>query len=207
MSKLGIEPRNKVRFAFWGAEEFGLLGSEHYVESLSEDELDQIALNLNFDMLGSPNFVRFVYDGDGSATGTKGPAGSAEIERVFKRYFNAKDLKTAPTAFDGRSDYGPFIAEGIPAGGLFSGAEDEKTAKQQSIYGGTAGEPYDSCYHQPCDDISNLSVRSLNQLSDGVAHATLTYANDEEIFVGPSSAGTRSFGDAYDQYKGPEAIK
>jgi Zn-dependent M28 family amino/carboxypeptidase len=207
MSKLGIEPENRVSFAFWGAEEFGLLGSEHYVESLSEDELDQIALNLNFDMLGSPNFVRFVYDGDGSATETKGPAGSAEIERVFKRYFNAKDLKTAPTAFDGRSDYGPFIAVGIPAGGLFSGAEGEKTAKQQSIYGGTAGEPYDSCYHQPCDDISNLSVRSLNQLSDGVAHATLTYAEDEEIFVGPSAAGARTSGDAYDQHKGPEAIK
>jgi Zn-dependent M28 family amino/carboxypeptidase len=211
MSKLGIEPTNRVRFAFWGAEEFGLLGSEHYVESLTDEELDNIALNLNFDMLGSPNFVRFVYDGDGSATPDDdedaGPAGSAEIERVFKRYFAAKDLKTEPTAFDGRSDYGPFIAVGIPAGGLFSGAEGVKTAKEQRIYGGAAGEPYDACYHQPCDDITNLSVRSLKQMSDGVAHATLTYANDKEIFVGPSAVGARSFGDAYDQYKGPEAVK
>jgi Zn-dependent M28 family amino/carboxypeptidase len=211
MSKLGIEPENRVRFAFWGAEEFGLLGSEHYVDSLSDEELDQIALNLNFDMLGSPNFVRFVYDGDGSATPDDdedaGPAGSAEIERVFKRYFAAKDLRTEPTAFNGRSDYGPFIERGIPAGGLFSGAEDEKTAREQRIYGGTAGEPYDACYHQPCDDITNLSVRSLKQMSDGVAHATLTYANDEEIFVGPSAVGARSFADVYDEYKGPKAIK
>jgi Zn-dependent M28 family amino/carboxypeptidase len=211
MSTLGIEPENRVRFAFWGAEEFGLLGSEHYVESLSDEELDNIALNLNFDMLGSPNFVRFVYDGNGSATPDEpddaGPTGSADIERVFKRYFAAKDLKTEPTPFDGRSDYGPFIDVGIPAGGLFSGAEGVKTAQEQRIYGGTAGEPYDACYHQPCDDITNLSVRSLRQMSDGVAHATLTYANDEEIFVGPSSVEARSFADVYDPYKGPQAIK
>src|SRR5215213_6280460 len=127
MANLGIEPKNRVRFAFWGAEEFGLKGSEHYVASLSDDQLDKIALNLNFDMLGSPNFVRFVYDGDGSATSDDttdvGPAGSAQIERTFKRYFEAKGLKTDPTPFDGRSDYGPFIDAGIPAGGLFSGAE------------------------------------------------------------------------------------
>jgi Zn-dependent M28 family amino/carboxypeptidase len=216
ISKLGIEPTNRVRFAFWGAEEFGLLGSEYYVENLPDKELNEIALNLNFDMLGSPNFVRFVYDGNGSATPNNpdaaGPAGSAGIERVFKRYFAAKDLKTEPTPFDGRSDYGPFIAVGIPAGGLYSGAEEMKTARQQDIYGGTAGEPYDPCYHQPCDDKTNLSVKALDQLSDGVAHATLTYANDEEIFTGPSadgarSFGARSFGDVYDQYKGPEAVK
>ena len=137
ISKLGIEPTNRVRFAFWGAEEFGLLGSEYYVENLPDKELNEIALNLNFDMLGSPNFVRFVYDGNGSATPNDpddaGPAGSAAIERVFKRYFAAKGLKTEPTPFDGRSDYGPFIAVGIPAGGLYSGAEvkrlrDSKTS-------------------------------------------------------------------------------
>ena len=167
-------------------------------------------------MLGSPNFVRFVYDGNGSATPNDpddaGPAGSAAIERVFKRYFAAKGLKTEPTPFDGRSDYGPFIAVGIPAGGLYSGAEVKKTARQQDIYGGTAGEPYDPCYHQPCDDMTNLSVKALDQLSDGVAHATLTYANDEEIFAGARSFGARSFGarsfgDVYDRYKGPEAVK
>jgi Zn-dependent M28 family amino/carboxypeptidase len=210
MANLGIEPKNRVRFAFWGAEEFGLKGSEHYVASLSDDQLDRIALNLNFDMLASPNFVRFVYDGDGSATPDDptdvGPAGSAQIERTFKRYFEAKGLKTDPTPFDGRSDYGPFIDAGIPAGGLFSGAEGVKTARQQRIYGGNAGEPYDRCYHQPCDDISNLSTKSLDQLSDGVAHATLTYANDEELF-GASSKATKSLAKSSHKYKGPEAIK
>lgn len=208
MARLNVKPANKVRFAFWGAEELGLIGSEKYVSGLSEDQLDQIALNLNFDMLGSPNFVRFVYDGNGSDTPDAGPAGSAQIERVFKRYFRAKGLATEPTAFDGRSDYGPFIARGIPAGGLFTGAEGIKTEREASIYGGTAGEPYDPCYHTPCDDITNLSVRALNQMSDGVAHATLTFAEDETLFTGTTrSLQAKSFSSVYDEFKGPEARK
>jgi hypothetical protein len=119
------EPRNKLRFIWFGAEELGLLGSAHYIESLSEAAKQDIIGMLNFDMLGSPNFVRFVYDGDGSAglVGGAGPPGSDYIEQVFLEYFAAVGLVTDPTAFDGRSDYGPFIAEGIPAGGLFSRAE------------------------------------------------------------------------------------
>ena len=49
-----VKPNNTVRFAWWGAEESGLLGSEYYVEQLTEDEVDDIALYLNFDMIASP---------------------------------------------------------------------------------------------------------------------------------------------------------
>lgn len=176
LAKLKIKPRQKVRFAFWGAEESGLLGSEHYVATLSDTDLTKIFANLNFDMVASPNYVRFVYDGDGSATGASGPYGSDQIEALFNNYFAGQGLATDPTAFDGRSDYGPFIDAGIPAGGLFSGAEGEKTAAQAATYGGTAGEPYDSCYHQACDDINNLNPKALAELSDGAAHAVLTLA-------------------------------
>jgi len=174
-----IKLKNKLRFAFWGAEEEGLLGSEHYVTTLSPEELAKIRLNLNFDMLGSPNFVRFVYDGDGSDTPDAGPPGSAEIEQVFLDYFAKKHLATAPTAFDGRSDYGPFIDAGIPAGGLFSGAEGVKTDEEAAIYGGTAGDPYDPCYHQACDTFDNNSDRGLDQLSDAAAHAVQVFAQKE----------------------------
>lgn len=208
MANLNIKPANKVRFAFWGAEESGLLGSEEYVSNLSDDQLDQIALNLNFDMLGSPNFVRFVYDGNGSDTPEAGPAGSTQIERVFKRYFRAKNLPTEPTAFDGRSDYGPFIARGIPAGGLFTGAEGIKTEREASIYGGTAGKAYDSCYHQACDDITNLSIKALNQMSDATAHTTLTFAKDKSLFTGTTrSFKAQSSSKVYGKFKGPEARK
>jgi len=170
------ETRNAVRFAFWGAEESGLIGSQFYVDSLSKRQQKRIALYLNFDMVGSPNFVRFVYDGDGSAFGIKGPAGSRNIERTFTSYFSSQGLESEPTAFDGRSDYDAFINAGIPAGGLFTGAEGVKTAEQAAVYGGTAGQAYDPCYHQACDDDTNLSETALDQMSDAIAHAVLVYA-------------------------------
>ena len=186
MSELGYTKKGKlqraVRFAFWGAEELGLLGSEYYVESLTDAQLEKIYANLNFDMLGSPNYVRFVYDGDGSDTELSGPNGSAQIESVFNRYFDSQGLETDPTAFDGRSDYGPFIAVGIPAGGLFSGAEGLKSEEQAKVYGGEAGVAYDECYHQACDDINNLSTKALFELGDAAAHATLTLAKSKEGF-------------------------
>jgi Zn-dependent M28 family amino/carboxypeptidase len=171
-------PRNLVRFAFWGAEESGLLGSEYYVAQLSETDLANHLLNLNFDMVGSPNFVRFIYDGDGSAgLSAAGPEGSAFIEEVFQEYFASNGLETAPTAFDGRSDYGPFILSDIPAGGLFTGAEGIKTAAQAAVYGGTAGIAYDPCYHQACDTFDNVSKTALDQMSNGAAHAAWTFAH------------------------------
>lgn len=192
MARLGIEPVNRVRFAWWGGEEFGLLGAEYYVSHLSSSELKNIALNLNFDMVASPNFVRFVYDGDGSATGTKGPSGSGNIEKVFTDYFAAQGLPTEATAFDGRSDYGPFIDRGIPAGGLFTGAEGIKTAAQAAVYGGTAGVPYDPCYHQPCDDIRNLNLTALDQMSDAIADAVLQFAMTGSSVNGTSKSSTKA---------------
>ncbi|NMO51914.1 M20/M25/M40 family metallo-hydrolase [Actinoplanes sp. TBRC 11911] len=202
---LKVKPKQKVRFAFWGAEEGGLLGSEHYVNTLSDAQLGKIYANLNFDMVGSPNYVRFVYDGDGSATGTSGPAGSAEIEGIFNDYFGKQGLATDPTAFDGRSDYGPFIAVGIPAGGLFSGAEGEKTPEQAAVYGGTAGAAYDVCYHQACDTINNLNTSALNELGDAAAHAVYTLALTKTGFFPDGSFAKRKAPEL--TYKGPYAVR
>ena len=186
INKLKLKPEQKLRFAFWGAEESGLLGSEHYVDTLPDRQLARIMANLNFDMLGSPNYVRFVYDGDGSDTAGAGPSGSAEIEQIFTSYFASQRLASEPTAFDGRSDYGPFILAGIPAGGLFSGAEGIKTPEQAAIFGGTAGAPYDSCYHQACDSIAapndNLSPAALAELGDAAADAIWTLGKTKTGF-------------------------
>jgi len=150
-----------VRFAWWGAEEAGLVGSQYYVDSLSKRQLKDIELYLNFDMIGSPNYARFIYDGSGDAFGIKGPTGSANIESVFEDFFASEGLASEPTAFDGRSDYDAFISAGIPAGGLFTGAEDAKSPEQVALYGGLAtfdGEAvsYDPCYHQPCDSMDPI---------------------------------------------------
>ena len=179
MADLGIEPRNTVRFAWWGAEEAGLVGSQTYVDSLTKSEAKDIELYLNFDMIGSPNYGRFIYDGNGDAFGIKGPSGSGNIERTFEDYFASQGLISEPTAFDGRSDYDAFITAGIPAGGLFTGAEDAKSEEQVDWYGGLAtfdGEPvsYDPCYHQPCDSMDPVGdgadaglYEALNEAYDG----------------------------------------
>lgn len=176
MAALDIKPTNRVRFAFWGGEEDGLIGSEYYVSQLTARQLKEHAVNLNFDMVGSPNFVRYVYDGDGSAFGEKGPNGSALVEKVFLDYFKSQNLPVAPTAFDGRSDYFGFINNGIPAGGLFTGAEDLKTPEEAAIFGGTAGAPLDPCYHSACDTIGNVNQAVLEEMADAIAHSTLTFA-------------------------------
>ena len=199
-------PRNRVRFAFWGAEESGLIGSTHYVSQLTKEEIKQHALNLNFDMVGSPNFVRFVYDGDGDAFGQVGPNGSAHIEHVFNDYFASQELASAPTAFSGRSDYAAFIENGIPAGGLFTGAEGVKTKEEAAVFGGTEGAAYDACYHQACDDIENLSTEALEQMSDAVAHATLTFAETTSAVNGTAKGGSNS-GVADMKFKGHSALK
>ncbi len=196
--------KNKLRFAWWGAEEANLVGSTFYVNSLSEEEHAKIALYLNFDMIGSPNYTFGVYDGDDSdATGAgPGPAGSAQIEAVFQKFFADRRQFTAASDFTGRSDYGPFIGTGIPAGGLFTGAEVEKTADDVTKWGGVAGAAYDPCYHQACDSLTperdgadkalyaqlrrayknklfgNVNTFALDTNADAVATAVATFAKD-----------------------------
>jgi aminopeptidase Y len=186
-----VKPRNKLRFALWGAEESGLIGSTHYVNALSSAERDKIALYLNFDMIGSPNHVFFIYDGDDSdAVGAgAGPGGSAEIEKVFEKFFGDRGIPFKGTDFTGRSDYGPFINAGIPAGGLFTGAEGVKTPQEASIWGGTAGQAYDPCYHLACDTFANNSDTALDANSDAVAYATLQFAMSTEAVNGQRGKG------------------
>jgi Zn-dependent M28 family amino/carboxypeptidase len=206
-SDLGIAPKNKIRLAWWGAEEEGLIGSTEYVDSLKKSEAKKIALYLNFDMLGSPNFTRLIYDGDGSAFDAAGPKGSDAIEHNYEAYFESQDLPTGETAFDGRSDYLGFITVGIPSGGLFSGAEEIKSKKEQKLYGGKAGKPYDACYHQACDDIKNISKKSLDTMSDAVADSIMTYAFDLHALKGGSSKADRAKTAAASDYEGDALVR
>jgi len=179
--QLGSEPdvTNAVRFAFWGAEEVGLVGSTKYVESLSDEERLDIALYLNFDMLGSPNAGYLVFDGDDSdAVGEgPGPEGSAGIERTFAQFFDERGIEVGGTDFDGRSDYGPFVAFGIPAGGVFTGADDVKTPEQAVLWGGTADQPFDPNYHTPEDTLAGIDRDAFAAAAAAVAYGTAVYAN------------------------------
>jgi Zn-dependent M28 family amino/carboxypeptidase len=183
--QLGNSPtvHNAVRFGFWGAEELGLIGSRNYVESLDLDGLKDIALYLNFDMLASPNPGYFTYDGDQSLPAeARGqpvvPEGSAGIERTLAAYLQSAGKPPQDTSFDGRSDYDGFTQAGIPAGGLFSGAEEKKSAEQAKLWGGIAGEPFDPNYHQKTDTLDHIDRTSLGINGGGVAYAVALYAQD-----------------------------
>ncbi len=181
-----VKTTNTVRFAWWGAEESGLVGSTNYVNGLSQAERDRIALYLNFDMIGSPNYIQMVYDSDesGFEAPVPVPPGSIAIEDLFESFYTLRDEPYDDAEFSGRSDYQAFILNGIPAGGLFTGAEVPKTAEQQAIWGGTTGAQYDPCYHQACDTFANNSMHALAINSDAVAFAVLTYAYSTESVNG-----------------------
>ncbi|PGH05466.1 aminopeptidase [Blastomyces parvus] len=167
---------NAVRFLFWTAEEYGLLGSQYYVDNLSPEEREKIRLYLNFDMTASPNYAYMIYDGDGSTFNFTGPSGSAEIEKLFQKYYEDRKTPHIPSEFDGRSDYDAFISVGIPAGGIFTGAEGIKTEEQAKLFGGTAGEAYDPNYHAVGDDVNNVNKKAWLMNTKASAYALATYA-------------------------------
>lgn len=160
VAKADLKPSKHLRFAWWDAEERGMVGSSQYVESLGTDQRGDIAAYLNFDMIGSPNAGHFVYDDD--------PA----VESVFTDWFAAKGVQTEVSEeTDGRSDHASFKDAGIPVGGSSTGAGETKTQAQADKWGGAAGEPYDACYHSACDDTSNVGEKALDLHSDAIAHA------------------------------------
>ncbi|MFF5522668.1 M28 family metallopeptidase [Streptomyces coeruleorubidus] len=160
VSRAQYKPAKHLRFAWWGAEEVGLVGSRHYVSRLATGDRSRIGAYLNFDMIGSPNPGYFVYDDD--------PA----IEKTFKEYFAGLGVPTEiETEGDGRSDHAPFKSAGVPVGGLFTGASRTKTAAQAAKWGGTAGRAFDRCYHSSCDTTANIDDTALDRNSDAVAHA------------------------------------
>ncbi|WP_407563936.1 M28 family metallopeptidase [Streptomyces sp. 184] len=170
--------RNRVRFAFWGGEAAGLLGSTQYVGALPAAERERIGLYLNFDMLASPNYAYKILDGDDSdgVGAPAGPPGSAAIERVFASYYERRGLGHVGIDFAGTSDYSPFTAHGIPVGGLVTGARGLKTETEAALFGGRAGEAYDPCHHRACDTGANVDGTALRTNAGAVATAVATYA-------------------------------
>lgn len=196
-------PQNKLRFAWWGAEESGLVGSTYYVTQLTPEQKAKIKAYLNFDMIASPNFGYFIYDGDGSAFGLQGPPGSAALERLFEKYYRLRGLPFEGDEITFRSDYAQFFTDGIAFGGLFTGAEELKTEEQAARYGGTPGIALDPCYHAACDDPSNINQRALEVNGDAMAFVTSwlaisTQVVDDEIAAAAAGKGLKRSAQAYD---------
>ncbi|WP_246037277.1 M28 family peptidase [Saccharothrix texasensis] len=178
---------NKVRFAFWGAEEWLNVGSIHYVGTRTPRELAAISLYLNWELIASPNYVHFVVDGDDSdhpGTGSPaGPPGSGAVEAVLSRGYDVRHVPFRTADLDDiRSDQEPFAAAGVPVGGAFGGVRGTKTPEEAAVFGGTAGMTYDPCYHQPCDDLSNVHTGALGESMRAMAWAVGRFAvRDDDV--------------------------
>ncbi|WP_322857458.1 M28 family peptidase [Mycobacterium shigaense] len=173
---------NAVRFMFWGAEEDGLGGVMDYLFGLDRDQLNDIAMYLDFAVLASPNAGFFTDDGDQSGPPAPGvaagdvPEGSAGIERVLGGYLNLAGKRPADMPLNTRADYHPFMVAGIPIGGMTAGAAQPKSPVQARLWGGQAGVPFDPNFQTPRDTIDNINREVLAVMGSGVAFAVGSYA-------------------------------
>ncbi len=174
--RLGPRPsvRDAVRFAFFGGEETGSDGSRGYVQGLSADDRNHIKLYLNVDMVASSNGGYFAQGGKGGSPEEAGPPGSATIARVLADQLAKSGVKDPEIIEFVGDDEAPFIEAGIPVGGAENGDAQEKTAPQARAWGGRAGEHFDPCYHEACDNIDNVNRDVLTHYLRALA-ATLAY--------------------------------
>ncbi|MGW0732161.1 M28 family metallopeptidase [Streptomyces sp. NPDC002851] len=169
----GYQPAKKLRFAWWGAEEIGLVGSKEYVKSLADDEKQRISTYLNLDMTGSPNPGYFVYDS------AKEPEGSEAVQKSLTKGLEEAGIAAEASDINGRSDHAAFSEAGIANGGLFTGAEGTKSQAQAEKWGGEAGKAFDPCYHAACDTTENIDAKALDINAD-VAASTLWELSGKE---------------------------
>lgn len=171
---------NRIRFAWWGAEEFRRPhGSRHYVRDLEEeDELESVLAYVNVDMVASTNPVIGVYDAQAADASMDIPEGSVKIMRFFADYFDARDQPWVATDWDMASDQRPFVRADVPTGGLFTGSGERKSRREADVFGGTAKAPRDPNYHTPQDDLDNVDLETLDIMTGAITHAATTWARD-----------------------------
>jgi Zn-dependent M28 family amino/carboxypeptidase len=178
---LGAQPKiaNAIRFVFWGSE---AEASTKYVDALARDQLNDIALYLDVDTIASPNPGYFTFDGDQSGQPNPDispqtvPAGSAGVERTLAGYLSLGGVRPADMPLSRSADYGPFMAAGVPIGGLTAGSSQRKTEVQARLWGGQAGLAFDPDYLTAGDTVDNINRDALSVMGQALAFAVGSYA-------------------------------
>ncbi|KAJ1924901.1 hypothetical protein IWQ60_004908 [Tieghemiomyces parasiticus] len=197
-----FRPAHRLVFAWWSAEEDGLLGSQYFARTLYDATAStnataittdaytvasplkmaltwpQIYLYLNFDMLASPNYIAMIHRGE-DAPGDL-TIGSTLIQQAFESFFRQRQYPYALTRMTAGSDFVPFLQRGVPAGGILTGAGEIKTPDQRARFGGLANTPLDPCYHQACDTLDNVNWEALYRMSEAAAHVVRYAAGEND---------------------------
>ncbi|MFB6947305.1 M20/M25/M40 family metallo-hydrolase [Streptomyces sp. NPDC056237] len=146
VAESGLKPERHLRFAWWGAEEPGLIGSGAYVDKLSEADRRRIDVYLNFDQAGSKNTgQRLVVHDD--------EHGETEAQQAFEAWFAERGIPTFDIGVGG-SDHESFGNAGIPSSGFSTGISD--------------------CIHEACDNLDpETETTSTNAIAGALwKHAT-----------------------------------
>lgn len=187
--------QNMIKFCWFGAEEQGLYGSKeivrqglirnHDLHARVGSRAKDWAMMIDLDMLASMNYMNYIYDANQHIPGST-PAsafnGSRTQTNLFFDFFKQNNLPCDSDRFDGRSDYGPFLEVGIPAGGVDAGADKTKNestrARYQEItgWGGVAGKALDQCYHKACDTIMNIHWGVYTNMTMSAAYVLEQFA-------------------------------
>jgi hypothetical protein len=200
-----VNPRNKLRFIWFGGEELGLLGSLYYVNNLSPAELGKIGYDLDADVTATPNYVVGVLDPAGvdlfsRTVSTQFPPNVYEPSKLARDqgidYFNSIGLNHilfSPVGTDAFS----FNIAGIPASGVLTGQDCCKLQSDVALFGGSLGNfegnvpSFDGgCVDNPfrwCDNLSNNDPNVLTFMSRGFANMVVQMAFDTTVL---SSSGT-----------------
>lgn len=145
----------ELRFVTFGAEENGLIGSEKYAASLSEDEIKRTIGMFQMDMVGSKDagdLIMYTIDGEKNRVTDLGAAASSRLSGVL------------PYGQEGRSDHESFHALGIPAA-LFIHA------------------PVEPWYHTKDDTLDKISKEKLDNVADIVGSAVYQAARPGELNI------------------------
>ena len=201
-----VEPRNKLRFIWFGGEELGLLGSAYYVNNLSSSELSHIGYDLDADVTATPNYTIGVLDPAGPDL-FSGVSTNTFPNRVYKASTVARDQAIAYFDSIGKNhelfspqgtDAFSFNAIGIPASGLLTGQDCCKNQDEVDLFGGFLGNfegnipSFDGgCVDNAflwCDNLSNNDPDVLTFMSKAFATMTVQMAFDTKVMSASDNA-------------------
>jgi microsomal dipeptidase-like Zn-dependent dipeptidase len=145
-----VQPKRTIFFACWGGEERGLLGSSYYAKN-PVIPIEKTVLNFNLDMVG-----------EGTKLGFPGIYYAPEIWQIIKANSSKEvlDFIEPSRGGPGGSDHTPFITRGIPAFALMTSPWSAQID-----------------YHQPGDDVENISAEILGKVAQFVYDNALLIAN------------------------------
>jgi Iap family predicted aminopeptidase len=153
LSRYAMPLPRTLRFALWGVEEIGLLGSRHYVKAHAED-LQNIRFYLNLDSAGGP----FPKDINLHAW----PA----LQTIFEHYRNEMATEFAiGQTFHTASDHFPFLLNGVVTGGL------------EPVRSHSVGRGYGHTFYDTVDKVSQTDLRDAAALASRIV---MRVAKEEE---------------------------